>query len=221
MENTSSNCFQLQTWFWLLAAFLILTLSTGRVTADIVNINKADTAAMQEHLPGIGPVKSQAIVDYRKKHGPFKSIDDLKNVPGIGDATVKKIRSKTSTSKGVTKSSKGFKAKSASGSSSKSESSKSVSTKDSKSSSSSKQKSKDSIDSKSSQGTQKDKSSKSDKSRSKPKDAKKKSDSTSMEKDGKKKSSSSGKNKASKPKGGKKKSSTNSKSKDKKSSGKK
>jgi len=44
-------------------------------------------------LPGIGPVKAQAIVDYRKANGPFKSLDDLKKVNGIGDATFNKLKS--------------------------------------------------------------------------------------------------------------------------------
>ncbi len=58
--------------------------------ADVVNINKADTAALQANLDGIGPVKAKAIVKYRKKHGSFKSVNDLGNVPGIGRETMLK-----------------------------------------------------------------------------------------------------------------------------------
>ena len=56
-----------------------------------VNINSA-TKEMLEALDGIGPVKAQAIIDYRKKNGPFKRLDEIKNVDGIGDATFEKIR---------------------------------------------------------------------------------------------------------------------------------
>ena len=48
-----------------------------------VNINSA-TAGDFENLPGIGPVLAQKIVDYRDQHGPFRSIQDLMKVSGIG-----------------------------------------------------------------------------------------------------------------------------------------
>ncbi len=48
-----------------------------------VNINSA-TASDFENLPGIGPVLAQKIVDYRDQHGPFRSIQDLMKVTGIG-----------------------------------------------------------------------------------------------------------------------------------------
>ncbi len=56
-----------------------------------VNVN---TAAAQEleSLPGIGPTKAQAIIDYRTQNGPFRIIDDLLNVPGIGARTLEDIR---------------------------------------------------------------------------------------------------------------------------------
>lgn len=41
-------------------------------------------------LKGIGEKKAQDIVDYRTEHGPFKTVSDLGNVKGIGDATLKK-----------------------------------------------------------------------------------------------------------------------------------
>ena len=48
-----------------------------------VDLNKA-TQAELEALKGIGEVKAKAIVDYRTKHGPFKSADDLDKVKGVG-----------------------------------------------------------------------------------------------------------------------------------------
>ena len=56
-----------------------------------VNINTAGKEEL-DGLKGIGPSKAQAIVDYRRKNGPFKSVDDLQNVPGIGPATLKDLR---------------------------------------------------------------------------------------------------------------------------------
>lgn len=56
-----------------------------------VDINSASEADLQK-LNGIGPVKAKAIVDYRAKNGPFKTVDDLEKVKGIGPGIVKKIR---------------------------------------------------------------------------------------------------------------------------------
>lgn len=70
--------------------------------AEMVNINKADAAALQANLTGIGAVKAKAIVDYRKANGSFQSIDDLKKVNGIGEATFKKLKKDVSLTKGVT-----------------------------------------------------------------------------------------------------------------------
>ena len=56
-----------------------------------VNINSA-TKEQLESLDGVGPVKAQAIIDYRKKNGPFKKLEDVKNVDGIGEATYDKIK---------------------------------------------------------------------------------------------------------------------------------
>ena len=56
-----------------------------------VNINRAD-AWLLEALPGIGETRARTIIDYRNKNGPFRSIDDLTKVAGIGEDTVAKIR---------------------------------------------------------------------------------------------------------------------------------
>lgn len=56
-----------------------------------MNINTASQAEL-ESLDGIGPKKALAIIEYRKKNGGFKSVDDLKNVEGIGNATFDNLR---------------------------------------------------------------------------------------------------------------------------------
>lgn len=71
---------------------LALLLAPLAMAADQpVNINTADVKTL-DTVKGIGPKKAQAIVDYRTKHGPFKSVDDLTNVPGIKGKTLEKLR---------------------------------------------------------------------------------------------------------------------------------
>lgn len=59
----------------------------------LVNLNTA-TLDQLESLPGIGPSLGQRILDYRQEHGPFKSVDDLMNVSGIGEKRMADLRSK-------------------------------------------------------------------------------------------------------------------------------
>ena len=66
-----------------------------------VNINTA-TEAQLETLKGVGPAKAKEIIEYRKKNGPFKSVDDLDKVKGIGQGLMKKIRSDVSISGATT-----------------------------------------------------------------------------------------------------------------------
>jgi competence protein ComEA len=56
--------------------------------AGPVNINTADAETISRSLQGVGLSKARAIVEYREKHGPFKSPDDLSLVKGIGERTV-------------------------------------------------------------------------------------------------------------------------------------
>ena len=55
-----------------------------------IDINSAD-ATQLESLPGIGPTKAKAIVDYRTQNGPFQSTADLEKVPGIGPKTMEQL----------------------------------------------------------------------------------------------------------------------------------
>jgi competence protein ComEA len=68
------------------------TSTTGKLApGQKVNINTA-SAEQLDSLFGIGPTKSQAIVDYRKEHGSFKSIEDIMNVSGIKEGEFAKIK---------------------------------------------------------------------------------------------------------------------------------
>ena len=62
--------------------------SVGSAYAEAVDINSASASALAKALKGVGEKQAAAIVEYRKTNGPFKSADDLVNVPGIGKKTV-------------------------------------------------------------------------------------------------------------------------------------
>lgn len=66
------------------------TTSIGS-NSDKVNINTANEAELQT-LTGIGESRAQAIIDYREENGRFKSIEDIKNISGIGDKMFEKIK---------------------------------------------------------------------------------------------------------------------------------
>jgi competence protein ComEA len=74
-------------WLLALAAFAISTAA-----AAALNLNTATTDELVA-LPGIGPSKAQAIVDYRNQHGPFRSVDELRKVKGIGEKLFTQLRS--------------------------------------------------------------------------------------------------------------------------------
>ena len=56
-----------------------------------ININKA-TQAELEIIPGIGPSTALKIINYRNENGKFKSIEDVKNISGIGDSKYEKMK---------------------------------------------------------------------------------------------------------------------------------
>ena len=79
----------LKNLFPTLAATLLLT---QLVQAEPVNINTADATALAKALNGIGPAKAKAIVTYREKNGPFKTVDQLAMVEGISQKVIDKNR---------------------------------------------------------------------------------------------------------------------------------
>ena len=74
--------------FWVF--FALFAFSSMSMAA--VNLNTASKDQLQS-VNGIGPKKAGAIIEYRKKNGSFKTVDDLKYVPGFGDKTVANVRS--------------------------------------------------------------------------------------------------------------------------------
>jgi competence protein ComEA len=70
------------------------TIQTPQSTTQAININTADAATIASaHLTGIGEKRAAAIVAYRTEHGPFKSVDDLKNIKGISQKVIDYNRS--------------------------------------------------------------------------------------------------------------------------------
>lgn len=80
-------------WFTVLA-FTLCLLASGPVFAQgKVDINQATPKELMS-LKGVGEQKAKAIVKYRQMNGPFGSIDDLKQVQGVGDKIISDNRGK-------------------------------------------------------------------------------------------------------------------------------
>ena len=74
----------------ILSVLIALAAAPLAARAALVDINTAG-AALLETLPGIGPAKASAIIDYRDRNGPFAAVADIQNVSGIGPATFANI----------------------------------------------------------------------------------------------------------------------------------
>lgn len=78
-----------------LALALLISAAGASAEQTTIDLNTASVAQLNE-LSGIGNAKAQAIVEYRDKNGPFESVDDLRNVKGIGDKLLAQLRSQLS-----------------------------------------------------------------------------------------------------------------------------
>lgn len=78
-----------------LVVTLIFLLFFATAAFAKININTA-TAEELTALPGIGQAKAEAIVKYREANGPFKTVDELGNVKGIGNKILENIKNEIS-----------------------------------------------------------------------------------------------------------------------------
>ena len=74
--------------------FIVLFSFSSLLYAAQVNINTADADTLSSELSGVGLSKAEAIVAYREQHGPYKQLEDLTKVKGIGTATIEKNKTK-------------------------------------------------------------------------------------------------------------------------------
>jgi competence protein ComEA len=74
-----------------LLSLILAILACINLAFAAVNINTA-TQDELDSVKGIGPGKAKAIIDYRTKNGPFKSVEDLKGVKGFGEKSLAKLK---------------------------------------------------------------------------------------------------------------------------------
>jgi competence protein ComEA len=61
------------------------------IVSSLINLNEATLEQLME-LPGIGETKANDIINFRSQNGPFKSIEEIQNVPGIGPTIFEKLK---------------------------------------------------------------------------------------------------------------------------------
>lgn len=80
---------------WLVLGLLLVSFSAvlaeAQATAPKININTASAADLQ-NLPRIGPQIAQRIIDFRTQNGPFKRVEELMKVKGIGEKLFDQIK---------------------------------------------------------------------------------------------------------------------------------
>lgn len=79
-----------------LVLFFLLFFATAAFAK--ININTA-TAQELTALPGIGPAKAEAIIKHREANGPFKTVDELNDVKGIGNKILENIKNEVTVDK--------------------------------------------------------------------------------------------------------------------------
>lgn len=81
-------------WWWRHGGFAGRLVDHDRLpqreAAFVVNVNTAPAAELAE-LPGIGPTLAQRIIEHRTQHGPFRRLEDLREVKGIGAKTLESL----------------------------------------------------------------------------------------------------------------------------------
>lgn len=66
----------------------VLAVSGAAHAAEPIDINQASAEQLASAIDGVGEARAAAIVDYRSEHGPFRSVDELTLVQGIGQHTI-------------------------------------------------------------------------------------------------------------------------------------
>tara|TARA_A100001037_G_scaffold292183_1_gene307145 strand:- start:1673 stop:1954 length:282 start_codon:yes stop_codon:yes gene_type:complete len=88
---------KIRTLFPRSALAALLSAAVSVYAAEPLDINTATAEELAHAISGVGLKRAQAIVAYRAENGPFRSVEDLSKVRGIGDATVTQSRARLRT----------------------------------------------------------------------------------------------------------------------------